>query len=1035
MRIFTEKTKARLYFYNFNNNTLQDANTISVQIKFSNLFIASLNPIRESTGVYYVDYFIPSSDPNDIFFDINFPGEGVYEDVWNVDGNQFVQNFIVKKEISLPTTEEPLTFTYQLINTEINKGSDDYLQFLVNNSVLTLDQFPPLFIKILNSSNATVIDFKPTIKFDNRYYFKLNSKLLPPGTYFAQGKIIVPEQRINKKAIITSNNNLPVVPQSSIEILDLEIDGIRNLIQFPNTGKKAQLIFTLPQTINFIEAGNDVFIINVDGEERKIRLVNTPVQKSAQNIVDEMNGLYTFLNSLYDVSNLIYPIVTGSKDLSNFDVSQLNGKDLKIQIDNEFISIEFANLSSNDTLLSVANIINNAINEKIGRNNICYIVSNSSTNIKIIVFAENISTPSQNRIKTIKVLGGTSLYDLGFIINQDDNNVHKISDSIVSVTLDSGKIKIQSTKSFKIYNFSQGSKFNVFTPGDYNIVNATPCILTSDNSSFPIKVVEEKAPIFIGTRQLSKLTRTERKNLNLETITVERQGVSGYPLTISLDNVSPPAIVSPLKLNSYNISANSIFRIVDDTTNIDVTLNSSSSEKVLTLNQIINILNSNTSFSNVYVADIYNFALRIRRKNKYGNFATSTKIIYSSTYKGGADLGFNLFPDPENTFQNDEVINDTTNSQVIFKDYKMPISNDILISIINSALTNQNEFSFINNDFLAFTSIDKGSNVSIRVYASSGAASILGLPSSAGSFINGEDPLNRDMNIKVINTSTNTVIGESNVEFEEGYRMQDYIISKINSVTEFVTTSKTSDNKIEIRTQNTGSNIKIEITSNSWDSKRFGFSADYSNNKVSKQNGTDFQPAIALSKTITPMFTKSSDNGFLYIKTNPNLDFTIVNLSGVTSINDFVNRLISSGLANDLDILTDQNKVILIHKVLSSNAIISIASADAGSTANGSLGISANGITVRGVDTNSYSIDNIVSFINGAFGREVSKNSGGFLEINSINSGSLSYVKIGENSTHTLLIQLGLVPGKIYGSTRFRDRQEIVLNKIQFRII
>ena len=111
--------------------------TVEILKSGSNVVITRFQkPNRLSTGVYYVDWAIPSNDPNDSNYQANFDGSGFYVDRWNnikisstTTTAKELDFFVFPKNYNASQLSEKaaLRFNFELLSTTMTSGSKDFL--------------------------------------------------------------------------------------------------------------------------------------------------------------------------------------------------------------------------------------------------------------------------------------------------------------------------------------------------------------------------------------------------------------------------------------------------------------------------------------------------------------------------------------------------------------------------------------------------------------------------------------------------------------------------------------------------------------------------------------------------------------------------------------------------------------------------------------------------------------------------------------------------------------------------------------------
>ena len=94
-----EGKTVRLYLRNYVSNVLTDADstpTVYIRPRNGSTTLTTLTPTRESVGVYYADWAVPSSVVTSQKYSETFTGSGYYNDVWSltIGGSSTTRPFV-----------------------------------------------------------------------------------------------------------------------------------------------------------------------------------------------------------------------------------------------------------------------------------------------------------------------------------------------------------------------------------------------------------------------------------------------------------------------------------------------------------------------------------------------------------------------------------------------------------------------------------------------------------------------------------------------------------------------------------------------------------------------------------------------------------------------------------------------------------------------------------------------------------------------------------------------------------------------------
>lgn len=366
----------RLYQRFYYNNQLIDPISINpIQIKpaaNSSYILYSLLPIKETKGVYYVQFTIPNSSPSGTYYNNIFSvqialGYRDWQDVWsyNLTGSfeTIVNDFYIAPAFSLATSNlGVLAFNFSLDNTEIGVGSIDYLTATIAEKTSQLsagtDIFPNGEMQIYRGgatfSEWVLADHNPT---SNEYRIPINAVGYEPGTYSAKLRLNIPWHQLNTSAIISSKYGTSKFNPTSDERIILDVDGNIQTIDLPATATRATIVGSTIEWEKFayidsdVIYGNNTFIsdliFDVDGTTLTIPLNGTT--KSISEIVTAINSV-----SLAIIGYNVATIVNGSQirissdkvinsndynDIKPFQLKLYTSFDISVPAINQLISV------------------------------------------------------------------------------------------------------------------------------------------------------------------------------------------------------------------------------------------------------------------------------------------------------------------------------------------------------------------------------------------------------------------------------------------------------------------------------------------------------------------------------------------------------------------------------------------------------------------------------------------------------------------------------------------------------------------------
>jgi len=261
-----EGQRVRLYMRFYANGVLIDPTSlgsvlIAPEDEPSGVLVSFTAPVRESLGTYYVEWRVPSSDPESPYYNVLFAsyvdrGMRNMRDTWNdiaVGGAVIVQygNFYVRTDDAEVTFDPDnlLAFDYSILTPTIGKGSNDY--FIVeaiereNRISNTGAEFPDGQITIQKDQGRVRQWQDATSLPDNgKYSLRLDTSVMEIGRYSARLKLLALQQAVQTKATVTGNRNLPTgydPPAGEDQTLAVAIDGVRQSFEFSSNAARARV--------------------------------------------------------------------------------------------------------------------------------------------------------------------------------------------------------------------------------------------------------------------------------------------------------------------------------------------------------------------------------------------------------------------------------------------------------------------------------------------------------------------------------------------------------------------------------------------------------------------------------------------------------------------------------------------------------------------------------------------------------------------------------------------------------------------------
>jgi hypothetical protein len=1050
-----EGQSVRLYLRNYVSNVLTDATgavTAIIREQTGTSTLETLTATRESRGVYYVEWAIPTSNVESAKYRSSFPGSGYYQDIWTLDGDTYSQDFFVFPEgydSLVATTVSPLKFDYIFNTPRLEKGAKDYLSITLNEIdgklVNTEDTFPEGEIQLIKGTE-TVFNYDDLIhqSTSSEYLYFLNTESLDSGVYKVQLKHTVPATTRNSKAIVTTTKTLNngFTPSSSDSKLELVVDGIRQNVLFPSTADKARITTVFTEPLSFFDVSNDLFVVEVNGTEQERRLLNTPEPRGIDDIVDELNG--TFPSGLASPATafggataatypstspglqLALPMVTATNDYTEALADQLWGDDLSFTIDGTTYSVVFTGSTAN-----TRDDIIDQINAEVGEDVAGYV-----TGTKTVFFI------TKSGASSIEIVGGDAADKLGFFAGQADINPSGLGAGVASVEASSPEvIKLTGTTSLRILTQSEGSVANED--------------LGFDTTGTIVEKTEDTAATITGSiiNLLSvvnpyeaTITTENSVNDNLANVTT----IDGDSLTLDADmtsftvpfadNVDSGAITSGFFTQAFSFINGTNDTLELDYVNNAVTVSKTidftgSPSETLDINDVISAINtelaSGTDISDKVIADSYQGRLRIRMRKVDGDTGIvdqSLRIVKAESTAFDI-LGFEGIVDsPEPVFRNDQVTEDESSpgiGDLVAVDYiNAPTATDI-VNQINADATASTYVvaSLLTDDRISITALNPPTTTTLTASFSS--------PNNADDYLDftalsstRETGQNFDIVITVDGGDAQTV------SFADGSRNTDYFVQQINAQAVGVI-AENDTNRIKISHQTAGSGNTFSLSDSSGGTTLTTLGLD-----GSVTAGTD-GTAPTITATSAPASTfVSTQNGVLKIKAVETDPFTEIELGSDEDTGAEVATLISaiSGITASYDAGTS---TLTIESDLagSDNGFIRIGSLNEGSTANTVLNISTDGAESVGSDGTPYTINQVKDRINNVFGGElVAENSSNFIRMSSLATGADASLEIGEKTTTDVLTDWGLVVGKTLGTSTTQVAQIIVSPRLTLTV-
>jgi hypothetical protein len=1016
-----EASTVRLYFRNYNGNILTDTAVSSVQLraKNSSVVLQSVNGVsivHESTGVYYIDWAIPSSLQGSLKYSATFPGAGDYQDVWAYTGpTTLAQDFYVYQEgypTSLAEVVEPIRLTHDLSTNRFEAGASDFLMWRIteaNGRLIPGETLYPEGDMQIFFGNKVIKNYLPFIHRADReiYKYYLNTTSFKEGVYKVQARFVIPPGTVETQATIQSSKSLlnGFSPNTN-EYLYLTVDGIDRTISYPKTATVASTSASLRGTFSFVAAANDLFIIAVDGSEKRIRLLNTDTARTDADIVAELNGT---VHGEY-IATFVFPIVTSSIKFAPAVDPGVVGLTFSFSVDSVPYTVQFSSLAITVPLV-------------VAQLNVAY-PGIAFDNNGIITLGNAIAPGT---ISDITILGGSSLPTLGFTQGQNDTSTHSISPAVAA--LNAGNIEITGVASgageIRILKGTEGSVANASlgfpSNGDDDVgASNLPATNTGSGITYPILVsspttaeIESTSNLSTFSPTLSTVLPATPTSIDTLTFTATVDGVAKPVVTFN-DVKIPAAITSAYSLGSFS-GLHLLTLILNDGTAPDCTVTFSGNP--LTLSEVVSQINAITNPDAIdAIADVWNGRLRLRR-------TTTTLGLTIKTASTAKDiLGFeqSMITSPaEEIYQNDQVY---FLVDLIAPPYILPWTLNDIINKINTVTVTT--IASLNGSKIVITSPTTGIGSTLGLVGSGTLlAQFLLAASSTGA--NGTNHLLQ------LEYETPVVTLFDVITLTAGVKSLADIIAEINTQTTSAVAT-TSGTQIKISTVSTGTTAYLKITDGT-----FGLLAALGLSALAS-NGTN-ATAPVLTGTAAPLLQYASGgHAILYLKWTDGTTtfFSSVDISADLSLTDVRDTINADATINPYLIASVSGTTLTI-QTLSSGAsyVLTVGGLNEGSTANAILGFSSDGVRVTGTNGQPLSLTQIVERINAAYGgNTIADSFSNLLRLRSTTSGAGASIIIGDDTTTNLLDTFGLAKGTYYGTTTTQVSQTIVSPKLSLII-
>lgn len=1038
-----EAQTVRLYFRNYSSNILTNVSPLSVEIRSrgSSTVLASPIIVNESTGVYYVDWAIPSSDVDSLKYSPTFPGTGDYQDVWKSGVTTLLsQDFFVYPENfpnNLAKITEPIRLNHTLETNRFDEGAKDYLTWRVaeiNNSLVAGESlFPEGQLQLfLGDQLIRNYDYSPLIHKEDsdQYKYFLDTTSLKKGIYKVQCRFFVPQTTVHTKANLSTVKSLAngYYPNTDT-ILGLTIDGTNRTIPFYRTSTNATVQGQV-SSLTFNKIGNDVLKFNVDGTERQIRLVNTGSNRTLTSIIQELNAVSPPSNKTGTIPTIFsghiiplsFPCVTSNLALTG-SIPNIIGKTLVFEVDAVPYTVQFTG-ALGTTIANIVSEINGAWQVTNPGTVICQNVSN------VITFAQNNSGLATSNLEQIEIVSGTALPLLGFVEGQSDIDTDAYPHSIWPLVASEnpvGCLQIQNPNTggtLTLYSAAEGSSANNYlglssqkTIAD--AVAAEGAKIEGLAAAFPISVTDSSSGSVTSANTIPN-SWTYPNTLGGKTLEFKVDGGTTQTVTFA-DNTNPTAITSIFAFGTYTIVGTTqdvlkISRTAPVLQSVTVTYTPGE----ITARSIITQTNTQLAAAGIanILMDLYNGRLRLR--------ATVPGVTFELPATGStarSELGFDTnIISAEPVYQNDQISlsGSTVRSHVTGQtSYIKPFSQSDVVTQINAQTLGC--IASISSNRLVIKSDTTGVSSSIEIKGGTSLTDLY-LNGYINTVLSGTVATNNKF---TITTGAIPSVVQT-VTLNAGIKSLTQIITEINSQVVGVLASQggTTNNQLVLTTTSTGTGVTIavaDVTSGTVVSL-FGAAA-------TSDTGASAILGTINGSTYTPSRTASGGNARLILSDDIIITPTIVDLSSCTTVAQVVtaiNALFPGRASNP-----SANLLLLQSPTYSANSFITIGGLNDGSDANALLGFSQNGLQAIGTNGQPYTLQQIAARINAAFGGfEVAVINGNFLEFQSITEGAGAEIIITDTTSADILNIWGLSKGTYVGESRTQNSQTIVSPKL-----
>lgn len=1036
-----EAQTVRLYFRNYSSNILTNVSPLTVEIRSrgSSTVLASPTIVNESTGIYYVDWAIPSSNVDSLKYSPTFPGTGDYQDVWKSGTTTLLsQDFFVYPENfpnNLAKIAEPIKLIHTLETNRFEEGTKDYLTWRVaevtNKLIVGESLFPEGQLQLfMGDQLIRNYDYSPLIHKEDsdQYKYFLDTTSLKKGIYKVQCRFFVPQTTVHTKANLTTVKSLTngYFPNTDTN-LGVTVDGQNRVIPFYRTSTNATVTGNV-SSLTFNNIGNDVLKFNVDGTDRQIRLVNTGSTRTLSSIIAELNAVSPPSNKTGTIPTvfsshivpLSFPCVTSNLVLGG-SIPSIIGKTLVFKVDSVPYTVQFTG-AFGTAIPNIVTEINNAWGVTNPGTVICQLVGG------VITFGQN-GVGAASTLEEIEIVSGTALPLLGFVEEQSDidtaDTPHSIWPLIASEN-PAGCLQIQNPNTggtLTLYSASEGSSANNYlglssqkTIAD--AVLAEGAELQGLGATFPISVTNASSGSVTGTAALVS-SWSYPNTFGGDTLQLKVDGGSTQTVTFT-DNQNPTAITSIFAFGTYNINTKTLLIKRTAPSVITSTVTFTGTNPITTQSVIaqVNARLAADGITNI-VMDLYNGHLRLRATTTGVTF----DILASST--GDDELGFdtNILGAPESYYQNDQVISDGAGGlrshQTGETAYIKPFTQSDIVSQINAQTTGCTA-SIVGNKLIV-ASDTTGVSSSIEIVGGTAVSSLYLSGLTSPTVWNGTAATNNKFNI----TTAGPVV--QTVSLSTGTKSLTQLISEINSQITGVLASQggITNDQLVLTTAATGISATIsatDVTSGTVLSL-FGSVSPIS------ATGTAAVLGTINGTTYTPARTASGGNARLILSDDIITTPTIIDLSTCTTIGNVVTAInsIFTGRASS----PSGNLLLIQSPTYGSNSFVTVGGLNDGSDANALLGLSQNGLQSVGTNGQPYTLQQIVGKINAAFGGyEIATTDGNFLVLESITGGAGAEIVITDATSADILNIWGLSKGTYVGETKTQNSQTIVSPKL-----